>query len=181
MQIQSLWILGNRLAIFRRGFGKFVLRFENLRGQLVHAIRCRRLLEHAMGDIVERLHVKTGSLVERVGVVRIPGFQLGREAKRRVCFARGAQALNQRQAREAGKIGIPGTVEARGEIPDCLRAVSAGGSCQSQKGARVFVAAVAAHRVLEQPARLDIAAVLKGGDPLFGDRLAGGAQRPRQR
>jgi hypothetical protein len=53
-------------------------------------------------------------------------------------------------------------------------------SAQSQKGARVFVAAVAAHRVLEQPGRLDIAAVLKGGDPLFGDRLAGGAEGARQ-
>ena len=103
-----------------------------------------------MGDIVECLHVKTGGLVEHVGVVRIFRLELGREAKRLVRVARGAEALHQRQAGEAGEIGIRGTVEAGRQFPDCLRAMSGGGACQGQKCARVFVSRIAVDCVLEQ-------------------------------
>ena len=106
MQIHSVRILRDRLAIFGRGFAEFVLCFENLRGKLVHPIRRRGFLEHAMGDIVECLHMKTGGLVEHVGVVRIFRLELGRKANRLVRVARGAEALHQRQAGEAGEVGI---------------------------------------------------------------------------
>src|ERR1017187_6609565 len=55
----------------------------------------------------------------------------------------------------------------------------AGGACQRQEGAGVFVARVMSDGVLEQAAGFHIAALLKGVDPLFGARLAG-AQGKRQ-
>jgi len=150
MQVERAGVLRDRLAVFGGGFGEPVLRFEDLGRELVDPVRGGGLLEHAARHFVERLHVDAGGLIEHVCVVGILGFEPHGDRESLIALALGDVTLRQGEARETGKIGIGGVVEAVGQIGDGLGAMAGRGAREGEERAGVVVVWIGLEGVLQQ-------------------------------
>ncbi len=126
MQVERPRVLLDRLAILGGRFGKLILRFEDLTGELVHPVRGGRLLEHSPRRVVEGAHVNAGSLIEHVGVVGILRFELAGDRHRLGRVALRAETLCQGQPGEARQVAILRLLKTVRKIRDSFGAVAGG-------------------------------------------------------